>query len=104
MHRQIRDPVEQGALQFLDEQALAADCGEGFVQNLVALGGKAANLNLDPIERLERRVAHEARLPHRQRAFPAGDHKLLQTAFVHTLPRKAWEGQAPTSLKPNEVF
>ena len=78
MHRQIGAAFGQRHFQLFDEQAFAADLGQGFVQDLVALGGHAQDVHAEVgIERLQPGLDVFG-LPHGQPAFAAGDDD-----FVH---------------------
>ena len=72
MHRQVGTAVGQGGLQFLDEQALAADLAERAIQNLVALGGHAQELDLPAQLTLEQGLDMFG-LPQGQAAFTGGN-------------------------------
>ncbi len=61
----------QGHFQFLDEQALAAHLGEGAIQDLVALGGHAQQLHLQPLG--AQQCLDVVGLPQGQTAFAGGD-------------------------------
>ena len=88
MDGQIGAPVLQRLLQLFDKQTLAADFGQGFVENLVALGGHAQNADAAlRIKRLQA-VADVFGLPHRQTALAAGNHKCLGN--IHGAKR-GWE-------------
>jgi mono/diheme cytochrome c family protein len=52
MHGEVGRAVEQGRLELLDEQALAADLGQRTVEDLVAARGHAQQL--DAAGRIER--------------------------------------------------
>jgi hypothetical protein len=77
VHRQVGAALRHGHFQFLDEQALAADAGQGRIQDLVALGGHAQEFHFQA--GMQR---HQARLdvfglPERELAFPGGDDDFL---------------------------
>jgi hypothetical protein len=45
MDRQVGAPLEHGRFELLDEQALAADLGQGAVEDLVATGCHSENFD-----------------------------------------------------------
>jgi len=73
MDGQIGRPFRHGHFQFLDEQALATDGGQGTVQDLVAPGGHAQDDHFSAgIEGLEAALDMFS-LPHGQAGLPGGD-------------------------------
>ncbi|MOA35661.1 hypothetical protein D3C78_1571300 [compost metagenome] len=78
MHGDVGAAFLQRQLQFLHEQALAADLGQGLVEDLVALGGHAEDFHAE--RRVQRLQAgfDVFGLPHGKFAFAAGDDE-----FVH---------------------
>ena len=80
MHRKIGTPFEQRNLEFLGEQPLAADLGQGAVEHPVALGGEADDRHLAPgVARGQQRLDMHG-LPHGQPAFTRGDHQPARLA------------------------
>jgi hypothetical protein len=82
VHGQIGPTVQQGFLDFLDEQPLAADLGQGHVQDLVAGG-----LDQQQFHRRARVVGLDAvldvvRLPQGEPAAPGGDGYLVHPVLI----------------------
>ena len=69
MNRDVDPSIQQGLLQFLDEQALAADLGQGGIENNIALGGHFDQLYLKVREVLLQACAHMFCLPQGELAF-----------------------------------
>mgnify|MGYP001301260230 CR=1 FL=1 len=87
VHGQIGAPFDHRRLEFLDEQALAADLRERLIENLIAPGGHPENLHVKfGVARTQQRL-HVQGLPHRKRAFARGDHAAFQ--FGHGFRLKA---------------
>ena len=73
MHGQIGLALQQRLLQLLDEQPLAADLGQGHVEDAIALGLDGHQHNgLPGIQRPQAR-GHMLGLPERQGAAAGGD-------------------------------
>ena len=83
MHRDVGAAVEQRGLEFLDEQAFAADLGERTVEDLVATRGHAQQL--DPAAGMERLEAglDVFGLPQGETAFTGCDDDALGAALTH---------------------
>ena len=74
MHRELRAAFLERGLQLLHEQALAADLGQGAVEDLVAPGGHAEQVDGQAMA-LHEQVAHVVGLPEGEAAFAGGDQK-----------------------------
>ena len=72
VHGQVRFAVKQRLLEFLDKQSFAADCGQGVVQDLVALRLHPHQFRVQAML-LGESLGHQFSLPDRQRAAPSGD-------------------------------
>ena len=96
MHRQIGTVFLQCGFQLFDKQAFAADFGQGFVQNLVALRGHAQNIDRAAwIQRLQF-CLNVFGLPHGQCAFAAGNSEFLRN--VHGVSCGISNSAAKSSL------
>ena len=96
MHCQIGAVFLQCGFQLFDKQAFAADFGQGFVQNLVALRGHAQNIDRAAwIQRLQF-CLNVFGLPHGQCAFAAGNGEFLRN--VHGVSCGISNGAAKSSL------
>ena len=73
VHRDVGEVVGERDLELLDEQPLAAHLREGPVEDAVALGGHARDLDLEPGVALLEARGHVLGLPHRELAFAGGD-------------------------------
>ena len=73
VHGDVGQIDQHLGLQFLGEQALVADLGEGHIQNLVALGGHGLNRDLQAVVGLAQLIADPMGLHHGQLAAAGGD-------------------------------
>src|SRR5690606_40829985 len=90
--------IQQCLFQLLHEQALAADLGQRHIENLVALGGHAQQLNLQPgMELLQTRLDMFG-LPQGQSALTGGNRNLAG-AHENTAIAKVYE----TSSKDTDI-
>ena len=71
MHRQIGGPLLQRDFELFDKQALAAHLAQGPVQDLIALGGHAQQL--DRMALLTQQGLNVFGLPEGEAAFTGGD-------------------------------
>ncbi len=72
VHGQVGAASFKGHFEFFDEQALAAHLGQRAVEDLVALGGHAQQVDLAAKAALQQ-VAHVLGLPKGEAAFTGGD-------------------------------
>lgn len=72
MHGQVGAAFFQGHFQFFDEEAFATHFGQGPIQDLVAFGGHAKQVNLTA-KALAQQSLNVVRLPESETAFSGGD-------------------------------
>ncbi len=84
MHGDVGAPLFECDLEFLDEQTLAADGGQGAVLNTVALRQQRHQLDFQPGMRRAQQRRHMLRLPKRQLTLARGDaqpHRHMDSGF-----------------------
>src|SRR5712692_2231777 len=80
VHGKIGPPVLERGLEFLDEKALAADLGEGPVDDLVASRRDAEDAHLAARIEAPQLARHVLGLPHREPAPARGNDDSFQCA------------------------
>lgn len=77
MHSKISATVEHGLLDFFDEQSLAANFGQGNIEDLVALRLDDLEPNGETQASSDKSIANVFRLPQREPAAPRSDCELV---------------------------
>jgi len=82
MYGEVSLAVEQGAFEFLDEQALAADLGQRTIDDLIATRGDRQQTHRQPRMLRQQPRAHVIGLPQRQRTAAGGDPQFLHHSVI----------------------
>ncbi|QNM59675.1 hypothetical protein XHV734_0837 [Xanthomonas hortorum pv. vitians] len=90
MHRAIGLAAQHRQLQFLQEQALAADRGQRAVQHFVAAGAHRHQHDLQPGMVLAQRGGDVFALPKGERALAGGDAERGHPAIIPDRARNAY--------------
>jgi hypothetical protein len=92
VHGQVRPVLEHRDFEFLDEQALAADLGQGAIQDAVALRDHRHQLDLESRVGVAQACGDVLGLPEGQPAAPGRDAKRFLHRTILPRARRALPG------------